>query len=117
MINAWTVTLTLFAIDTAATYYYLKSVYSFFDNAWIPSVSSVPVLSRLWKVFEQKESFAKVIQQVYNVHSETKYVDFFDLFMPTIMIRDLELVIYHSEEFLAFPGPRPASGLIGTLVQ
>nr|XP_031847205.1 cytochrome P450 9e2-like [Nomia melanderi] len=92
MINAWMVTVALFAVGAAVVYYYLKSVYSFFDNTGIPTASSLPVLGSLWKVFAQKNTIAELVQQIYNTHPEAKYVGFFNFLTPVIMVRDVELL-------------------------
>nr|XP_031848703.1 cytochrome P450 9e2-like [Nomia melanderi] len=92
MIDAWTVTSALLVVGAAAIYYYLKTVYSFFNNAGIPAAPSLPVLGSMWKGVVQKCTFAETVQQIYNVHPEAQYVGFFDFHTPMIMIRDLELL-------------------------
>lgn len=78
-------------------------IYKFFEECGIPYYKYVPVLGSMWKSVLQKITFAGLIEELYNIHSEAKYVGFFDFSTPIIAIRDLELVqsitVKHFEHF------------------
>nr|XP_031848136.1 cytochrome P450 9e2-like [Nomia melanderi] len=92
MIEALMVTVALLAVVAAAIYYYVKSVYSFFDDTGIPIAPWSPIAGSMKDLGNQKCSLAETIQRIYNLYPEAKYIGVFENFTPAIMIRDLDLL-------------------------
>ncbi|XP_026672903.1 uncharacterized protein LOC108629176 [Ceratina calcarata] len=73
-------------------WYRLTRIYSFFDEKGIPCYKPIPILGSIWKAVLQRITFAEVVQELYNLNPNAKYVGFFDFRTPIIAIRDLDLL-------------------------
>ncbi|XP_011699841.1 PREDICTED: cytochrome P450 9e2-like [Wasmannia auropunctata] len=88
--DTW-ILLSLLAGAIAVYYYFFKNL-SFFEKYGIIHVSPVPVVGNMAPVFLRQSSLAELIQKVYNLNQDAKYVGFFDGMNPVVMIRDPDLI-------------------------
>lgn len=86
-----TIALSVIAILIACYYYYLKNL-NVFKRYGIPHIPPKPIVGNLGPVLTMKCSMVEMVKKVYNLDSEAKYVGFYDLGVPMIYIRDVELV-------------------------
>lgn len=63
-----------------------------FRDAGIPFVMPLPLVGNLGKVVFRRAPLVDVFSDIYNVSPQSKYVGFFDLVLPCIVIRDPELI-------------------------
>nr|XP_031842170.1 cytochrome P450 9e2-like [Nomia melanderi] len=91
MIDAWMVAVALFAVCVAAVFYYIRSVYSYFDGTGIPTRPWLAFTGAV-KIFLQGSNVAQLFLDIYKTHPTAKYTGFFDLLTPIVVIRDLDLV-------------------------
>ncbi|XP_025073526.1 cytochrome P450 9e2-like [Pogonomyrmex barbatus] len=87
----WTIILSILTVVLAIYYYSSRKNLNVFQQHGIPYLKT-SFVKRIWKTFVRPESFAKLIQETYNVHSEAKYIGVFDLSNPVMVIRDVELI-------------------------
>ncbi|XP_075973602.1 uncharacterized protein LOC142974917 [Anticarsia gemmatalis] len=84
----------IFLLTTIAVYYlycYKKLHYSF-QQRGIKYVPGVPLFGNIMGTSFVKKHFLEDLEEVYNAFPDEKYVGFFELTMPVILIRDPELV-------------------------
>jgi len=88
----WTIVLSILAGALVIYYYSFRKKSNDFEQHGIPHVKQYSLLKRLWMIFVFPRSFAQVIQELYNLHSEAKYIGAFDFTRLIVVIRDLELI-------------------------
>ncbi|XP_018404187.1 PREDICTED: cytochrome P450 9e2-like [Cyphomyrmex costatus] len=99
----WTIVLSIVATILAIYYYSSCKDSNVFRQHGIPHVKEY-FLERIWKIFVRPKSFADVITEIYNIHSDAKYIGSFDFTKLVVMIRDLELIKSVTiKHFDAFP--------------
>lgn len=75
-----------------AIYYYIFKDLSYFRKVGLPYIEPWPILGNMTPIFFRQKSMAKVMSDVYNLHPTAKYVGFFDIGNPVLVIRDLDLI-------------------------
>jgi len=75
-----------------SVYYFLFKDLNYFKKYGIPYKLPIPLLGNLGLSILRLRSITENIKDIYNVHSEAKYVGMFDMTVPIIMIRDPELI-------------------------
>ena len=83
---------TLLVIICGLLYYYLKKPLNYFEELGIPYIPGWPVLGNMSSVIFRRKHINDVVREIYNVHSEAKYVGAFDFTTPVIVLRDPELI-------------------------
>ncbi|KAJ8680729.1 hypothetical protein QAD02_016516 [Eretmocerus hayati] len=85
-------TLFLISIVTFCVFYYFKKRSNYFQDAGIPYMSSIPILGDMAPVVFRRKHITGMIQDLYDLEPEAKYVGMMDFTSPVIMVRDLELI-------------------------
>lgn len=89
----WTIVLSILAGVLATYYYSSRKDSNVFRQHGIPHIKENSMLENIWKTFIRPKTFADIITEIYNVHSDAKYVGSFDFTRSVVLtIRDLELV-------------------------
>jgi len=78
--------------STIAIYYYFFKDLNFFKKYGILHIPPWPVLGNMAPVFLRQLSIAELIQKIYQLNPDAKYVGFFDSMNPVVVIRDPELI-------------------------
>ena len=100
----WTIVLSIVAVILAIYYYSSCKDSNVFQKHGIPHVKEYFLLERIWKLFVRPKSFADMIKEMYNVHSDAKYIGAFDFTRLIVVIRDPELIKFVTiKHFDAFP--------------
>ena len=73
-------------------YYYLKKPLDYFKELGIPYLPGWPLLGNMGSIIFRQKTVTDLVQEIYNVHSEAKYVGAFDFMTPVIVLRDPELI-------------------------
>ncbi|XP_015177306.1 PREDICTED: cytochrome P450 9e2-like [Polistes dominula] len=90
--NTWTIILTL-VIVILSLYYYVKYISNYFERINLPYLKPVPFLGSLGPAILRQKTLAEIAVDAYNVTpKEAKYIGFFIMMKPMIMIRDPELI-------------------------
>ncbi|XP_012541379.2 cytochrome P450 9e2-like [Monomorium pharaonis] len=79
-------------ISALGFYYYFYKNLNCFKKHGIPYKSPLPIVGNMGPVFLRLKSMADIINNIYNINSEAKYVGMFDMTIPLVMIRDPELI-------------------------
>ncbi|KMQ93458.1 cytochrome p450 9e2 [Lasius niger] len=77
---------------TIAVYYYFFKDLNFFKKHGILHIPPWPVVGNMAPAFLRQLSVAEVVEKIYNLNRDAKYVGFFDSMNPVVMIRDLDLI-------------------------
>ncbi|XP_029174048.1 cytochrome P450 9e2-like [Nylanderia fulva] len=77
---------------TVAVYYYFFKDLNFFKKHGILHIPPWPVVGNMAPAFFRQLSKAEIVEAVYNLNQDAKYVGFFDGMNPVVMIRDPELI-------------------------
>ncbi|XP_043598848.1 cytochrome P450 9e2-like isoform X2 [Bombus pyrosoma] len=72
--------------------YYLLRPRNPFEVYNLPHKSSFPLLGSTWESILTRKSFATVVQEIYNLIPDAKYVGLYNRMTPVLMIRDEELI-------------------------
>ncbi|XP_072749235.1 cytochrome P450 9e2-like [Anoplolepis gracilipes] len=75
-----------------AAYYYLFKNLNFFKKHGILHIPPWPVVGNMGPAFFRQLSIPELIQKIYNLNSDAKYVGFFDSTNPVVVIRDPDLI-------------------------
>jgi len=78
--------------STIAIYYYFFKDLNFFKKYGILHIPPWPVVGNMAPVFLRQLSIAELVQKIYKVNPDAKYVGFFDSMNPVVMIRDPDLI-------------------------
>ncbi|XP_015177200.1 PREDICTED: cytochrome P450 9e2-like [Polistes dominula] len=90
--DTWTIILTL-VIVILSIYYYVKYIYNYFERINLPYLKPLPFLGNIGPAILRQKTLAEIAIDAYNVKpKEAKYIGFFDMRKPVIMIRDPELI-------------------------
>ncbi|KAL0100764.1 hypothetical protein PUN28_019266 [Cardiocondyla obscurior] len=73
-------------------YYYFFKDLNYFKKHGIPYKTPLPILGNMGRTVVRLESMAEIVRGLYNLNPEAKYVGFFDMTVPVVMIRDPELI-------------------------
>lgn len=93
--------------STIAIYYYFFKDLNFFKKHGIRHAPPWPVVGNMGPVFLRQLSMAEIIQKIYNLNPDAKYVGFFDSMNPVVMIRDPDLIkSIGVKNFESFPDHR-----------
>ena len=104
----WPIITTVLAV-VAIIYYRATRNFDFFEKHGIPYVKPMIFLGSLWELFLKRMSFAEVVEKLYNLDPESKYVGFFEFATPVLVIRDLDLIkSIAMKNFDNFPNHRMA---------
>ncbi|XP_012541825.2 cytochrome P450 9e2-like [Monomorium pharaonis] len=99
-------TLVLSAAVIAVYYYFYKNL-NFFKKYEILHIPPLPVLGNMTPVILHQLSMAELVQKVYCLNQDAKYVGFFDSMTPIVMIRDPDLIkAIGIKNFEVFPDHR-----------
>lgn len=97
----WSIVLALSAV-LLAVYYCVRQGNRFAAHG-IPCARTIPILGSLWKSTLQLMPMSDAVLEVYNVDPRAKYVGFYEMMTPTILLRDIDLIksvtIKHFEHF------------------
>ncbi|XP_029173037.1 cytochrome P450 9e2-like [Nylanderia fulva] len=77
---------------TIAVYYYFFKDLNFFKKHGILHIPPWPVVGNMGPTFLRQLSLTEMVQKIYNLNRDAKYVGFFDSMNPVVVIRDPELV-------------------------
>ncbi|XP_036144260.1 cytochrome P450 9e2-like [Monomorium pharaonis] len=88
----WTIALSILAVVLTIYYYSSRKNSNEFQQHGIPHAKKNSILGWIWKVFIRPRSFAEIIKELYEVHSDAKYIGAFNFSQPIVIIRDLELI-------------------------
>ncbi|XP_011633775.1 cytochrome P450 9e2-like [Pogonomyrmex barbatus] len=92
---------------TIAIYYYFFKNLKFFEKQGILHISPWPLVGNMAPAFLRQLSLAELIQKIYILNRDAKYVGFFDGMNPVVIIRDPELIkAIGVKNFEAFPDHR-----------
>ncbi|XP_018375675.1 PREDICTED: cytochrome P450 9e2-like [Trachymyrmex cornetzi] len=90
-----------------AIYYYFFKNLKFFEKYGIRHIPPWPIVGNMGPVFLRQTSVAEIIQKVYYLNEDAKYVGFFDGMNPVVMIRDPDLIkAIGVKNFETFPDHR-----------
>ncbi|CAL1686496.1 unnamed protein product [Lasius platythorax] len=78
--------------STIAAYYYLFKDLNFFKKHGILHIPPWPVVGNMAPVFLRQLSLSEIVQKIYNLNRDAKYVGFFDSMNPVVVIRDPDLI-------------------------
>lgn len=90
---SWALILTGVAI-VLAIYHYLVGILKFFEKHGIPYMKPQILVGNMGPVVFRSRSVAEQVKKIYDSHPDAKYVGFYDFTIPTIMLRDPELIKY-----------------------
>ncbi|XP_017882162.1 cytochrome P450 9e2-like [Ceratina calcarata] len=98
----WFITLAIGAIIWAVYRYFIKE--NEYKTYGIPVNKGIPILGSFWEIFFQRRSFSDVINDIYKTHKDAKYIVVYDTWVPTFVIRDVELIksitVKHFDQFV-----------------
>ncbi|KAI4501165.1 hypothetical protein M0802_003538 [Mischocyttarus mexicanus] len=96
-----------FVIVILSIYYYVFKDLSYFKKVGLPYLEPWPLLGNMASAFFRKKTMADITIDAYNVHKDAKYVGFFDLGSPVLIVRDPELIkTIAVKSFDSFPNHR-----------
>ncbi|OAD56185.1 Cytochrome P450 9e2 [Eufriesea mexicana] len=75
-----------------ALYYYSTRKLSFFKDHGILHIPPAPLFGNMGSMFLKRSSLYDLLQDVYFINTEAKYVGIYEFQTPIIMIRDLDLI-------------------------
>ncbi|KAF2898585.1 hypothetical protein ILUMI_07590 [Ignelater luminosus] len=79
----------------------------YWDEKGVPYVKPLPFFGNMFSNIFQLRSFTDMVNDLYKVYPDKRYVGFFQFRVPTLMIRDLELIKKIAiKEFDSFPDHR-----------
>ncbi|KMQ84126.1 cytochrome p450 9e2, partial [Lasius niger] len=94
--------------STMAVYYYLFKDLNFFKKHGILHIPPWPVVGNMAPVFLRQLSLTEIVEKIYNLNPDAKYVGFFDSMNPIVVIRDPDLIkSIGVKNFESFPDRRP----------
>lgn len=79
-------------VGIVAVYHYFFKNLDIFKKHGILHIPPLPIVGNLAPVFLRQLSMAKLVQKVYYLNEDAKYVGFFDGMNPIVMIRDPDLI-------------------------
>ena len=85
------VTLSILLVLLAVCYLF-KARRNPFEARGLPYKSSVPLLGSTWEWILGRKCLATVVQEIYNVAPDAKYVGLYNRMTPVLMIRDQRLI-------------------------
>ncbi|KAL2726635.1 LOW QUALITY PROTEIN: CP9E2 protein [Vespula squamosa] len=88
---AWAMILA-FVIVILSIYYYVFKDLSYFKKIGLPYIEPWPVLGNMGPAFLRQKTMADITEDIYNINREAKYVGFFDMGNPIVVIREPELI-------------------------
>ncbi|XP_024883454.1 cytochrome P450 9e2-like [Temnothorax curvispinosus] len=88
--DTW-ILLSLLAGVIAVYYYFFKNL-NFFEKYGIIHIPPLPIVGNMAPAFLHQLSLAELVQKIYHLNQDAKYVGFFDSMTPVVMIRDPELI-------------------------
>lgn len=86
-----TVLLSILAALLAGYYFFCMNL-DFFEKHGIPHFRPLPLLGNLARVMFRRIPFTDLLQSVYGIRPEAKYVGFFAMMRPVLIIRDPALI-------------------------
>jgi len=90
-----------------AIYYYFFKNLNFFEKHGLIHIPPLPVVGNMIPVFLRQLSLTELIQKIYYLNQDAKYVGLFDGMNPVVMIRDPELIkVIGIKNFEMFPDHR-----------
>lgn len=72
-------------------YYFIKQQ-NVFKKHNLPLKKAIPIFGSSWRAMFHLQPFAKMVEDIYSMALEAKYVAFYHRMAPMIMLRDLELI-------------------------
>jgi cytochrome P450 family 9 len=73
-------------------YYFLFKNLNYFKKHGIMYKPPIPLLGNMGPSIFRRQSIAELVKELYNLHPEAKYIGMFDMTVPIIIIRDIELI-------------------------
>nr|XP_050850499.1 cytochrome P450 9e2-like [Vespula vulgaris] len=89
--EAWAMILA-FVVVILSIYYYIFKDLSYFKKIGLPYIEPWPILGNMGPAFLRQKTMADITVDIYNINREAKYVGFFDMGNPIVVIRDRELI-------------------------
>ncbi|XP_011505443.1 PREDICTED: cytochrome P450 9e2-like [Ceratosolen solmsi marchali] len=85
-------TLSLLLIVCYSLYYYFNKQLRFFHDKNLPYKSGWPLFGNFFYAFLRRKHMLDIIEEIYKVNSEAKYIGGFNFTKPVFVIRDLDLI-------------------------
>ncbi|KAF4524103.1 hypothetical protein B566_EDAN007686 [Ephemera danica] len=85
-------TIGLAVVAIALIYYYFTSNFNHWRDKGVAFVKPYPLLGSMAKVLTLQEHLSECYQKFYNDHSEERFIGFYNVRKPTLMIKDLEII-------------------------
>ncbi|XP_014476508.1 PREDICTED: cytochrome P450 9e2-like [Dinoponera quadriceps] len=73
-------------------YYLLFKNLNVFKKHNIPYMQPLPIVGNMGSMILRKQCFADILKNIYDLHHEAKYTGIFEYSLPTILLRDPELI-------------------------
>ncbi|KAI4501173.1 hypothetical protein M0802_003546 [Mischocyttarus mexicanus] len=89
--NVWIIIL-IIVIVILSIYYYVNYNCNYFKKIGLPYLEPMPLLGNLGPAVLRLKTKAEISVNAYNVNLKAKYIGFFDMFSPILVIRDPELI-------------------------
>lgn len=86
-----TISLAILACVIATCYLLCRNLW-FFKGTGIPYKTPLPIVGNMASLFLRRKDVIEHIMEIYNIHKEARYIGFFSMHVPIIVIRDAELV-------------------------
>ncbi|XP_053974628.1 cytochrome P450 9e2-like [Hylaeus volcanicus] len=80
------------AVTILGLYYYFTKEQNPFEKHGLPYKQSIPLLGSSWSAMLHLKPFATMVQDIYNMAAEARYVGFYHRMAPVVMLRDPELI-------------------------
>lgn len=88
---AWTLLLTLLAVALGLCYYVFRSENKF-QTLGLPHIKPLPIFGNMAPVLLKQCALIDVINKVYKLNTDARYVGFFDFSDPVFLIRSPDLI-------------------------
>lgn len=90
--DSLTILTTTLLVTFYGIYYYFKKKLNYFKDRGIPYLPGLPLTGNMTASLLRRKHFSQVIDDIYYVNSDAKYIGAFDFNKPTILLRDPELI-------------------------
>lgn len=101
------IVISLLAILFAVFYIYLKKQYRYWEERGIPGPKPDMLFGNMKNVFTLKQTEAERIADIYNEFKNEKYIGIFNLWKPTLLVNDLDLIKQMTEVDFTYFMDRP----------
>lgn len=85
-------TITLIAVLLIKLFAAIYKQLTYWKHNNVPYIESVPIIGPAWRFFLRRISFFEYADHLYNLYPNAKYVGMMDFTLPSLMVRDPELI-------------------------